>query len=47
MNVEDQVEDVERKPGEREDDDDGYQEGVGSSLALQFVLQSTVLLLNL
>jgi hypothetical protein len=47
VNVEDEVEDVERKPGEREDDDDGDQEGVGSSLTLQFVLKSTVLLLNL
>ena len=47
MNVEDQVEDVEREPGERKDDDDGDQEGVGSSLTLQFVLKSTVLLLNL
>jgi hypothetical protein len=33
VNVEHEVEDVEREPGERKDDDDGDEQGVGSSLA--------------
>ena len=45
VDVEDEVEDVERKPGEGEDDDDGHEECVGSSLTLQLVLESAVLLL--